>query len=158
VRFTPLLPQLPSEDDFCLHSMSPRPRLRVSIPETVVQTLCEALDDNIQPTFNDDDIRRRLDDVWFIVHNAISEDQTLRARLTDRDQFRKRVEEIGEQSFIDSLKDMARRKSWLDLLENSMSFLASDLHHLNPGLSPEVFLNQPKRGLSLSQLTMDGTQ
>jgi len=138
--------------------MSRRPRLKVSIPETTVQALCEALDDIIQPTFNDDDIQHRLGDVWFIVHNALSEDQTLGTRLTDRDQFRKRIDTIGEESFIESLKDMARRKSWRDLLENSMLFLVSDLHHFNLGLSPEVFLKQPEREWSWSLLSMDGTQ
>ncbi|KAI0248394.1 hypothetical protein BJV78DRAFT_1354923 [Lactifluus subvellereus] len=45
---------------------------------------------------------------------------TLSGRLANINQFRANVKRKGEQQFIDLLRDMARKKSWQDLLENEV--------------------------------------
>jgi hypothetical protein len=42
-------------------------------------------------------------------------------QLAKQAQFRANIDKIGEASFIESLKDMAQRKSWRDLLKNGTS-------------------------------------
>jgi hypothetical protein len=100
-------------------SILPSTPPRVSISETAFQTLHEVLSDIILPTSEDDRIQRRLRIVWYIVHEALSQDdETMNTRLADEGQFLENVNEIGMGSFIHLLRDMARRQSWRDLLEN----------------------------------------
>jgi len=99
-------------------SILPSTPTRASIPETSFQTLCEVLDDIILPTSEDDRIQRHLGTIWYNVHEALSQDETKNTRLADEAQFLKNVNEIGKESFINLLRDMARRQSWRDLLEN----------------------------------------
>jgi hypothetical protein len=78
---------------------------------------------NIQPTTDDDYILGILSTIWFVVSRALSEDKSLHKRLVDEDRFRKNVYKMGVGSFINLLRDMARRRSWEELLENGIHSL-----------------------------------
>jgi len=99
-------------------SIPPSTTPRVYIPEAAFETLHEVLNDIILPTSKDDRIQRHLGTIWLAVHKALSQDETKNTRLADEAQFLKNVNEIGKGSFINLLRDMARRQSWRDLLEN----------------------------------------
>jgi hypothetical protein len=94
---------------------------RVSIPEKAVQGVCKQLERYILPGDDDNSIREDLNIVWIVVHDALSQAQTLRARLADQDEFQENVQKYGEKEFIELLRDMAKRKNWRDLLENGTS-------------------------------------
>jgi hypothetical protein len=91
---------------------------KVSMTETTFRDLCQDLDIDVCPTYSDDLIRRRLGRIWFTVNQALSKDKSLHPHLANQDQFRKNLDKIGEMSFVELLKDIARRQSWRDLLEH----------------------------------------
>jgi hypothetical protein len=89
---------------------------RVSIPETTVQALGAFLEAVLVPLTLDPGLV--LGAVWSAVHKAFLQDETMNTRLADEGQFLENVNEIGKESFIYLLRDMARRQAWRDLLEN----------------------------------------
>jgi hypothetical protein len=98
-----------------------------------------------------------LDFVWVAVRDALQEDPNLKARLANENQFKENVKKKDEQQFINLLRDIAKKESWRDLLQNGTSFLYFELKcsQADRVLSPEVFLNnnfvdptQPQWGLS----------
>lgn len=140
-------------------SLPPMPP-RVSIPETDFQFLCAFVERLIRPTDSDAFIlgSQILGCFWITVHDVLSMDKTLSPRLANQAQFRANVDKIGEASFIKFLKDTVSSKSYRDLIENGMSFLASDLKRPNRALFPEVFPKQPGREWSPSLITKSGAQ
>jgi len=90
---------------------------------------------------DDDCIRESLDMVFFAVSHALQEDSNLKARLANDDQFNKNVKKKDEQQFINLLRDIAKKGSWRDLLQNGTSFLYFDLKCSDRVLSPDVFFN-----------------
>jgi hypothetical protein len=128
---------------------------RVSVPEEAVQELGKELEVYIQSSLSND---RILCHVWISVHDALKRDQTLRTRLANQDEFKENVKKSGEDQFIDLLKDIAKRRSWRELLENSTSFPASHHKHPNDGPSPDVFLMQQKSTWNLASASMNGVR
>ena len=83
--------------------------------------------------------------------------------LASLEEFLQNVRQKSEKEFIDLLKDMAKKKTWRDLLENGTSFLSSTLERSDHLLFPDVFwkrvpesLDQPQ--WSLSPASQDGAQ
>jgi hypothetical protein len=85
----------------------------------------QRLQRSVQPDDSDKDIQDSLIIIWFNVSKALKEDPILKARLAEEDEFQENVQKYGEKQFFDLLKDMAKKKNWGDLLENSTSFLSS---------------------------------
>jgi len=133
----------------------PSTQSTICISEQSIQEMCENLDRIIRPGDDDARIRRSLGLVFVAVCDALAEDPNRKARLANRDQFEENVKKEGEQQFINLLRDIAKKESWRDLLQNGTSFLYSDLKCSDRVLSPDVFLNknfvdpsQPKWRLS----------
>jgi len=127
----------------------PSTQSRVSIPEEAVQGACKQLERCIQPD-DDDSIREGLGTVWIIVRDALSLEQTLRARLADRDEFQENVEKFGEKEFTELLRGITKKKNGGICLKTvNNAFLASDLKRPNRGLppSPDVFFKKPEWSL-----------
>jgi len=97
-------------------SIPPSTPPRVSIPETTVQALGAFLEAVLVPLTLDPGLV--LGSIWNSVHEVLSQDETMKTRVADKAQFLKNVNEIGKESFINLLRDMARRQSWRDLLKN----------------------------------------
>jgi hypothetical protein len=119
--------------------MSARPTICIS--ERTIQKMCKNLERLIRTDDDDDCVLESLDYVFFSVRNALQEDPNRKARLANEDQFKENVNKAGEQQFINLLKDIAKKKSWRDLLQNGTSFLYFDLKYSDRVLSPDVFLN-----------------
>ncbi len=111
------------------------------ISEQTIQKMCKHLERHIRTDDNDDWIRQSLGHVFVAVRNALAEDPNRKARLASEDQFKENVKKEGEQQFINLLRDIAKKESWRDLLQNGTSFLYFDLKCSDRVLSPEVFLN-----------------
>jgi hypothetical protein len=95
---------------------------RVSIPDDAFQLMCWQLNRAIQPDDTDHNIRQGLVLIWASVRAALLKDQRLRLRIANEDEFKGKA---GDPQFIDLLKDIAKRQSWRELLENGAPFLAS---------------------------------
>jgi hypothetical protein len=95
---------------------------RVSIPDDAFQLMCWKLNRSIQSDDTDHNIRQGLALIWVSVQEALSKDQRLRLRIANEDEFKGKA---GDPQFIDLLKDIAKRQSWRELLENGAPFLAS---------------------------------
>jgi hypothetical protein len=122
----------------------PSTQSTICISEQTIQEMCENLElfSHIIKTGDDARIRRSLGHVWFTVRRALQEDPNLKARLASEDQFKENVKQNDEQQFIDLLRDIAKKQSWRDLLQNGTSFLYFDLECSDRILSPDVFLNK----------------
>ena len=101
----------------------PPQRSRLGIPDQAIENACKRLGRNVDPDDDEDEVRESLNVVWTIVNDALSHDMAL--SLTDLGEFRENVKRKGEQRFIYLLRDMARKKSWGDLLENGTFFFNS---------------------------------
>jgi len=133
----------------------PSTKSTICISEQTIQKMCRHLERNITTDDDDDWIRQSLGQVFVAVRNALQEDPNLKARLASEAQFNENVKKEGEQQFINLLRDIAKKESWRDLLQNGTSFPYSDLECSDRVLSPDVFLNsnfadpsQPKWSLS----------
>jgi hypothetical protein len=122
----------------------PSTQSTICISEQTIQEMCENLElfSHIIKTGDDARIRRSLGHVWFTVRRALQEDPNLKARLASEDQFKENVKQNDEQQFIDLLRDIAKKQSWRDLLQNGTSFLYFDLKCSDRVLSPDLFLNK----------------
>ena len=119
----------------------PSTQSTICISEQTIQGMCEGLEHLIRPGDDDAWIRRFLVNVFVTVRDALQEDPNLKARLANEDQFKENVKKKDEQQFINLLRDIARKESWRDLLQNGTSFLYFDLMCSDRVLSPEVFVN-----------------
>ena len=79
--------------------------------------------------------------VFVTVYNALQEDLNIKACLANNDQFEENVKKKDEQQFINLLRDITKKESWQDLLQNGISFLYFNLKCSDRILSPDMFLN-----------------
>jgi hypothetical protein len=82
---------------------------RVHIQDTTLQKISKQLGAAIQPESNDKDVQSDLDMVFFIIHKALSEDQTLSTHLADEGEFRENLKKAGEDKFINLLEEIVAR-------------------------------------------------
>jgi hypothetical protein len=120
----------------------PSTQSRICISEQTIQKMCKQVERSIRPEDDDDWIRQSLGLVFAAVRNALAEDPNRKACLASEDQFKKNVKKKDEQQFINLLRDIAKKESWRDLLQNGTSFLYFDLECSDRILSPDVFLNK----------------
>jgi hypothetical protein len=90
------------------------------LPDQVIQKACKELERIILPDDEDDDIQGRLDSVWVSVRKALSRHPELKGAIANEEEFKTNVKGLGEVQFIELLRDLARRKSWRDLLDNGI--------------------------------------
>jgi hypothetical protein len=139
----------PEDDPFLDSTMQvdtppPSTPLKVSMPDKTLQRMYKQLEDEIQPGFDndDEDAQEVLDYVWIVIHHTLSKllkDQMLGTHLADLAEFRENLKKAGKKKFINLLKDIAKRKSWWELLKNSTSFVLFDLKQSDCILSPDLF-------------------
>jgi hypothetical protein len=97
------------------------------------------------PQHDDDEIRKRLGNAWFIVHGALLEvgDSIVNERLKNESEFNADVGRgsKGERKLIALLRSMAKEEvPWRELFENG-TLLSSDAKYANHHiLSLEAFL------------------
>jgi hypothetical protein len=120
--------------------MSVRPTICIS--EQTIQKMCKQVECAIRPDDDDDWIHQSLGHVFLALCDPLQEDLNRKARLANEDQLKENINKAGEQQFINLLKDIAKKKSWQDLLQNGTSFLYFDLKCSDCVLSPDVFLNK----------------
>jgi hypothetical protein len=80
---------------------------------------CNRLQRSVFPEDDDDEIKGALKLVWAIVSTALEDKNDLEGHLATFEQFLDNVERKGEREFIDSLRDMARRRALHELFQNS---------------------------------------
>jgi hypothetical protein len=133
---TPTRPTLP-------RPTPPSTQSTICISEQKIQGMCEDLElfSHIMKTGDGARIKRSLHMVFAIVCDALEEDPNLKARLANKAQFIENVEKEGEQQFFNLLRDIAKKGSWRELLQNSTSFSYFNLKCSDRVLSPDVFLN-----------------
>jgi hypothetical protein len=119
----------------------PSTQSTICISEQTIQKMCKYLERYIRTDDDDDWIRQSLVNIFVTVREALQEDPKLKARLANEAQFKENVKKEGEQQFINLLRDIAKKESWRDLLQNGTSFLYFDLKCSDRVLSPDVFLN-----------------
>ena len=146
-----------------LGSVSPMAQSGISISDEILHTMYRTLGRQVQAGDEDDVIKDSLELVWGAVERALRNYPKMGKSLASLEEFLQNVRQKSEKEFIDLLKDMAKKKTWRDLLENGTSFLSSTLERSDHLLSPDVFwkrvpesLDQPQ--WSLSQASQDGAQ
>jgi hypothetical protein len=93
-----------------------RPRLDYECQD--VEDACRFLARNINADADSATILKALDHVWLTVRKVLRKDKKLAEELANEDEFLENVKREGEEMFIDLLRDMTRKKSWLDLFGN----------------------------------------
>ena len=105
----------------------PSTQSTICISEQTIQKMCKRLHRCLSADDDYDEIRDILGLVSVIVRDALAEDPNLKPRLVNENQFKENVNNVGEQQFINLLKDIAKKGSWQDLPQNGTSFLYFDL-------------------------------
>jgi len=101
----------------------PTTQSMICISEQTIQEMCKSLKplSPIIKTGDDASIHALLALVFLTVCNALKEDSNLKARLADKGQFEENVKKNNEQQFFNLLRDIAKKESWRDLLQNGTS-------------------------------------
>jgi len=148
-----------------LGSVSPATLSGICVSDDTLQELSRELKPSILIIQTSDDgarLHRSLDFVWIAVNHAVAGDPKM-PPLANLEEFRRNVEQKGEQQFINLLRDMAEENSWGELLANGTSFLSFVLDRSDHLLSPDVFLkenpeNPDQSQESISQSSAEGAQ
>jgi hypothetical protein len=146
-----------------LGSASPMAQSGISISDEILHQMYETLGRFIKATDSDNSIKNRLEYVFLAVKKALLNDPKMEKYLASPEEFLQNVRQKSEEEFIGLLKDMAKKKSWRDLLENGTSFLSFTLERSDHLLSPDVFRKRVTESLnqsqwSLSPASQDGAQ
>ena len=148
-----------------LQSVSPMAQSGICISDNILRRMYKNLECAFQPDDEYDDIEVELFEVLMeqllvIVKPAFTK---MKKYLPSLEEFLQNIRQKDEKEFMGLLKDMAKKNSWRDLLENGTSSLSSTLERSSHLLSPDVFRKQnPKRlnkpQWSLSSASQDGAQ
>ena len=148
-----------------LGSVSPMVQSGICIPDKILRRMYE----NLERFFKADDEYDDMEDgeveqcLVFILISVKPAFTKMKKYLPSSEEFLQNVRQDGEKAFFGLLKDMAKKKSWRDLLENGISFLSSTLERSGHLLSPDVFRKRNPERLnqsqwSLSPASQDGAQ
>ncbi len=97
---------------------------------------------------NDEVIKRLFKIVWLTVNNLLQQDEGLKGRLADENEFRDNVRRNGEKKFIDSLRAAANTveaQVWYNLFEDSTFFSFLDFRCSDRVLHLVVFLKDAQQ-------------
>ena len=146
-----------------LGPVSPTTQSGACISDESLQLMSTQLERAIQPGDDDVYIRRSLGTVWINVNHALAKDPGMTTRLASKEEFEQNVQQNGEQQFITLLRDVAKKHSWRNLLENGTSFISFVLRRSDHLLSLDVFLKRNleypyKSQLNRSPASKDGAQ
>jgi len=96
--------------------------------EAILKT-CRLLTSFISAHLNDDDLRVRLGNVWFIVNQLLKQDQSLNRYVASLDEFNDNVNNRGDDCFFNLLRDRAEDvrisgfvARWAPLFRDGTSF------------------------------------
>jgi hypothetical protein len=117
----------PVPGDDPVHSFTPKigtpsKKRLANIPQQNIDNACRYLRKNILQDDDDEAIKQSFNLVWWTVNKALKQDEGLKGRLADEDEFFDNVRKNGEKKFIDSLRAMAKTgeaQAWYDLFEDS---------------------------------------
>jgi hypothetical protein len=134
--------------DESVHSSTPQTdtpskKWLANIPQQNIDNACRSLKRLI---FQDDDdkaIKESFKLVWTTVNDTLKQDEGLKGRLADENEFFDNVRRNGEKTFIDSLRAMAKAgeaQAWYDLFEDSTFFSFLHFRRSDRILHQVVFL------------------
>ncbi len=138
----------PVQDGDPVHSSTPKTgtpsRIRLAnIPQQNIDKACRSLRRQILQDDDDEAIKESFNLVWTTVFKALKQDEGLKGRLADENEFFDNVRRNGEKTFIDSLRAMAETgeaQAWYDLFEDSTFFFFLDFRRSDRVLHLVVFL------------------
>jgi hypothetical protein len=116
-----------------------------NIPQQAIDEAYRSLSQRLSLFKNDDDeaIKEQFGLVWRTVNKVLKQDEGLKGRLADRNEFLDNVRRNGEKIFIDSLRVLAKTvdaQAWYDLFEDSTLFSFLDFRRSDRVLRLVVFL------------------
>jgi hypothetical protein len=121
----------------------PQTRL-AKIPDQAIERMSISLGRCIFPEDDDNLVRDSLGLVWKVVQEVFKHDPTLKEHQAEEDEFLDNVKHKGEQIFFNSLRDMAKHRSWEPLFDDGTLFSSFDSKHSDHVLFLDVF-SKPKR-------------
>jgi len=123
-------------------STQPRQTRLAKIPVPAVKNASKSIGRIVFPEDDDDDIRLSLKHVWLAVYEALKQDSGLKEHLADQDEFFHNLKRKGEQEFIESLRDMAKAKSWEPLFNDGTFVPYFNSRRSDHVLHLEVFIKE----------------
>jgi hypothetical protein len=116
-----------------------------NVPQQVIDEAYKSLSLTLRIFHNDADeaIKRLFSLVWWTVNNVLKQDEGLKGRLADENEFLDNVKKNGEKKFTDSLRALAKTvdaQAWYNLFEDSTSFSFLDFRSSDRVLRLLVFL------------------
>jgi len=138
----------PVQGDDPAHSSTPKTgtpsRIRLAnIPQKDIDNACRSLRRQILQDDDDEVIKQSFKHVWKDVYDVLKQDEGLKERLADENEFFDNVRRNGEKKFIDSLRAMAKTgeaQAWYDLFEDSTFFSFLDYRRSDRVLHLVAFL------------------
>ncbi len=114
-----------------LQTGTPSKKRRANIPQQDIDNASKSLS-SLRLVFQKDDeaIKRTFSLVWWTVYEVLKQDEGLKGRLADENEFLDNVRRNGEKKIIDSLRAVAKTdkaQAWYDLFEDSTLFSFLDL-------------------------------
>ncbi len=138
----------PVQGDDPVHSSTPKTgtpskKRLASIPQEDIYYACRSLKRLILQDDDDEVIKNSFKLVWTTVNDVLKQDEGLKGRLADENEFFDNVRRNGEKKFIDSLRAMAKTgeaQAWYDLFEDSTFFSFLDYRRSDRVLHLVAFL------------------
>jgi hypothetical protein len=131
-----------------VHSSTPKTgtpwkKRLANIPQQNIDDACRTLRRQILQDDDDQVIKQSFKHVWKGVYDALKQDEELKGRLADENEFYDNVRRNGEKKFIDSLRAMAKTgeaQAWYDLFDDSTFFSFLDFRRSDRVLHLVAFL------------------
>jgi len=122
-----------------------------NIPDQAIQEACEELEYIVHPDHHNKRILRSLHTFYNIVYQVLSQDPSVRPRLASQEEYLSNVKHMGEERFIDLLRDLAKTNSWRDLFKNGTFLSPFGLCTLILFCILDIFFKQRPVGSSRSR-------
>jgi hypothetical protein len=122
---------------------TPSKKRLANIPQQNVDKACRSLRKIILQDEDDEAIKESFKYVWRGVYDALKQDEGLKGRLADENEFYDNVRRNGEKKFIDSIRAMAKTgeaQAWYDLFDDSTFFSFLDFRRSDRVLHLAAFL------------------
>jgi hypothetical protein len=138
----------PVQGDDPVHSSTPQTgtpskKRLANIPQQNIDKACRSLRKQILQDDDDEAIKESFKHVWKDVYDTLKQDEGLKGRLANENEFFDNVRKNGEKKFIDSLRVMAKTgeaQAWYDLFEDGTLFSFLDFRRSDRVLHLVAFL------------------